>query len=66
MANQDELLNQFRFLVRLRNSGITNMFGASPYLEDAFNISGGVAAGILTDWMGTFNLPGDEQPDDGR
>lgn len=42
------------FLNNLRESGITNMFGASPYLVDKFGISSKQAREILSYWMRTF------------
>ena len=69
MAQQlvDELtLMHFRYLVKLRNSGATNMFGARPYLQSAFGVSQSEAQDILMNWMHSFDLPEDEQPDDGR
>jgi len=45
----------YNFLDELRESGITNMFGAAPYIQDAFNLSKKEARDILTDWMETFS-----------
>ena len=42
------------FLDNLRDSSATNMFGAGPYLEEAFNISGREATYILQQWMETY------------
>ena len=39
------------FLIELRASGITNMLGAGPYLQDAFDISRIEAKKITIDWM---------------
>ena len=47
----DEMLE---YLDELRESGITNMFGARPYLMSAFDLTGPQAAKILTHWMRTF------------
>ena len=43
------------YLEKLRRSGITNMFGAGPYLEDEFGISEAKARKILLDWMKNYN-----------
>jgi hypothetical protein len=44
------------YLVRLRDSGITNMFGATPYLEEEFDyLSGQDAKNILIYWMKSFS-----------
>ena len=44
----------FDFLVDLRNSGITNMWGASPYIEGRFDCSPEEASYWLTEWIKTF------------
>tara|TARA_S200000501_G_scaffold132147_1_gene124908 strand:+ start:3535 stop:3708 length:174 start_codon:yes stop_codon:yes gene_type:complete len=41
----------FAFLDNLRESGITNMFGATPYLVDEFDIDKKAAAVLLMAWM---------------
>ena len=43
------------FLENLRKSGITNMYGATPYLEHAFGIDHTDASKILLDWMKNYN-----------
>lgn len=46
----------FEFLDDLRESGVTNMFGATPYLRKAFKgLSEKEARSILTEWMKTFS-----------
>lgn len=42
------------FLDDLRESGATNMYGATPYLVEEFGISIGEAIEILSHWMETF------------
>lgn len=42
------------FLDDLRESGITNMFGARPFLEERFDLSKKAAENILIYWMKTF------------
>lgn len=49
------LTKQFEFLDRLRKSGVTNMFGASLYLEEAFDLRRRTGAPILSAWMKTFS-----------
>ena len=51
------------FLEDLRRSGITNMFGAAPYLQEAFDIDRKEATAILADWMKNYN-PDDYEDDD--
>jgi len=41
----------FQFLDNLKESGITNMFGAAPYLEKAFDLDKKEAQKILIEWM---------------
>ena len=43
------------YLEQLRRSGETNMYGATPYLESAFNLSHIEAVNILSDWMKNYN-----------
>jgi len=43
-----------KYLDRLRESGVTNMFGAGSYLEDAFDIGRREARTILSYWMESF------------
>ena len=45
----------FAYLDALRESGVTNMFGARPYLETEFGLSRNEAKLILTEWMQTFS-----------
>ena len=46
--------NYFIFLDELRDSGITNMFGAGPYLEREFGLTRYQAKDILLEWMQTY------------
>lgn len=48
----------FEYLNRLRDSGITNMFGATPYIIEEFNINKRDASKALTTWMGIFEEEG--------
>lgn len=47
----------FEYLESLRDSGVTNMFGAGAYLEDHFGLSRYEARDILLEWMRAFNKP---------
>jgi hypothetical protein len=49
------LTKYFEFLDKLRESGATNMYGASPYLETAFRLKRGPAVVVLRQWMETFD-----------
>ena len=49
---EEEVMN---FLNLLRESGVTNMFGAGPYVEEEFGIDKREARRILSLWMHNFN-----------
>jgi hypothetical protein len=42
------------YLIELRDSGVTNMWGASPYLAQRFDISEDEAGRILAEWIKSF------------
>ena len=46
----------FDYLVALRDSGITNMFGAGAYLQDNFGLSRYEAKDILLEWFESFKV----------
>jgi len=52
MVEENEV---FEFLDDLRDSGVTNMFGASPYIVDMFEVEPKEARELLTKWMETFS-----------
>ena len=46
----------FQFLDNLRESGVTNMFGAGPYIRSAYPVvTRAEARALLTEWMETFD-----------
>lgn len=45
----------FAYLDAIRESGITNMFGASLYVEAAFSLRSDTASAVLGAWMKTFD-----------
>jgi len=45
------------YLDALRQSGVTNMFGAAPYIAQNFGISRSDARKMLSEWMRTFGKP---------
>ena len=49
-----EYREEFEFLEDLRRSGITNMYGASPYLAEEFGISKKEATEILCLWIENY------------
>lgn len=44
----------FEFLNELRDSGVTNMFGATPYLQEEFDLNKAEAGEVLVSWMESF------------
>ena len=44
----------FEFLNDLREAGVTNMFGAAPFLVQEFGIDKREARDILKQWMESF------------
>ena len=44
-----------KYLDNLRDSGVVNMWGASPYLKDAFGLTIEQARDIHSYWMQTFS-----------
>ena len=45
---------EFIFLEKLRQSGVTNMYGASPFLAKKFNLTREDANAILVEWMQSY------------
>jgi len=45
---------EFEYLDELRLSGVTNMFGAAPYLQEEFGFTKSEAVNILKLWMNSF------------
>jgi hypothetical protein len=46
------------FLNMLRITGVTNMFGATPYIEDEFSLDKKESRRLLSLWMKNFNDEG--------
>lgn len=44
----------FEYLDALRESGVTNMFGAGAYLENRFDLTRYEAKYVLMEWMKSF------------
>lgn len=44
----------FEFLDEIRETGSINMFGATPYIIDAFGVNRYEAKDLLLEWMQTF------------
>lgn len=43
------------YLEQLRQSGVTNMFGAAPYLARKYGLDFDVAHKVLSDWMRSYD-----------
>jgi len=58
MAKCNELFQDreecFEYLDELRESGKTNMFGATPFLISEFGLNWNKASDILVEWMRTY------------
>ena len=53
------------YLVKLRDSGVTNMFGAGIYLQDKFSMDSREARSALAHWMKNFKESEDAQESNG-
>lgn len=51
---ENEKTKYFKFLFRLQKSGKTNMFGAVPFLREAFDLTRQSAEAILLEWMQNY------------
>lgn len=51
MVTQEEVS---KYLNELRETGVTNMFGAGQYIEGEFGVSKKEATKFLTTWMKNF------------
>jgi len=49
--SEERLEQMFLFLFRLRDSAVTNMFGAGSYLEGRFSIKPRQSTPVLVYWM---------------
>lgn len=56
MSNEMKELKEkcFVYLDELRESGVVNMYGATPYIIKEFDIPRSEAINLLTAWMDTF------------
>jgi|TARA_R100001530_G_scaffold120868_3_gene88215 hypothetical protein len=54
------------YLDDLRESGVTNMFGAGEFLVDAFGLTQGLAGDYLVYWMETFKQRMEDKKNDGQ
>ena len=54
----DQEQEVLEFLNILRDSGDTNMFGATPYIKDEFDLDSKESKRLLMLWMANFNDKG--------
>jgi hypothetical protein len=52
----------FRFLTRMKAGGRTNMYGAVPYLMNAFGLDRHAAFTVVCEWLDRQNQAGISQP----
>tara|TARA_R110001599_G_C12106052_1_gene647509 strand:- start:622 stop:819 length:198 start_codon:yes stop_codon:yes gene_type:complete len=52
----EEWIEYYQYLELLRQSGITNMFGAAPHLGTAFGLNPREARKVLGSWMENYDL----------
>tara|TARA_R110001583_G_scaffold9615_4_gene45416 strand:- start:256 stop:654 length:399 start_codon:yes stop_codon:yes gene_type:complete len=58
----DEISNEvYLYLEELRESGLTNMFGAVPYIEDSFQVNKSLAKKLLNTWMENYDTQRDKK-----
>ena len=55
MKYSEEELGVFEYLDDLREEGVTNMYGAVPYIREEFGCDKYKAKAFLLKWMGTFS-----------
>lgn len=61
LMNKENLEEYFAFLDVVRESGVTNMYGAGSYLQEQFDLKRGDSHKVLGAWMKTFG-DGSETP----
>ena len=54
MGYQIEWKDYYKFLETLRQSGVTNMYGAVPYLQEYDDLTDAEAGNILSSWMDNY------------
>lgn len=55
MTDEDEVREYYDYLIRLRDSGETNMWGAAPYIQREFGVTRDEARTILISWIDSFD-----------
>ena len=51
----EEWIEYYVYLEELRQSGETNMFGATPYLREEFGLGRREAINVLGSWMDNYD-----------
>jgi len=51
---KEEWYEYYVYLEDLRQSGVTNMFGAGPYLQKAYGLNPREARKVLGSWMDNY------------
>ena len=59
----NDVVQWFRYLDKLRKSGVTNMLGSGTFLVDEFGLSKEKAKEVLVLWMKSFDpaIPADRR-----
>jgi len=52
---REDYKDYYLYLEDLRQSGVTNMFGAAPFLAVEFDLDRKTAREILTNWMNNYS-----------
>jgi len=55
LSSEQQEEQYFEYLDMLRESVVTNMFGAGSYLEGRFGLNRKEASKVLSNWMNTFS-----------
>lgn len=51
---EENMKAYFEYLEALRTTGVTNMFGAAPYLMEMFDLSQKESKRVLMEWMKSY------------
>ena len=52
---REEWEEYYKFLEAIRRTGAVNMWGASVYLEEAFELSKNLSRAILVNWINNYD-----------
>lgn len=63
MSFTEEEEKVFSYLDTLRESGVTNMYGARPYVQERFGFDKTKSGELLSKWMKTFEQRHKESED---